>query len=91
MATINVKTKFDIGDSVYAFVDGDIHNLIIDRIEINVERFSANDPIQHNKIVYVATTTDAKCNLQHRIYNESLFTEEEVKEYINRFFERKTY
>ena len=39
MATINVKTKFDIGDSVFGFVDGEIHNLVIDRIEISIERF----------------------------------------------------
>ena len=41
MGTINVKTKFDIGDSVFGFVDGEIHNLIIDRIEISIERFNA--------------------------------------------------
>lgn len=91
MATINVNTKFDVGDSVYGFIDGEIHNLVIDRIEISVERFSPDSPMQNNKIVYLATTTDAKFNTQHRIYNESLFTEEEIKEYINNYFERKTY
>lgn len=89
MATINVKTKFDIGDSVYGFVDGEVHNLIIDRIDISVERFSASDPIQNNKIVYLATTTDAKYNSQYRFHNETLYTEEELKEYINNYFERK--
>lgn len=86
MATIKVKTKFDIGDSVFGFVDGEIHNLVIDRIEISVERFCPNDPIQKNKIVYLATTTDVKFNCQHRINNEALFTMEELKEYINKYF-----
>lgn len=89
MATINVKTKFDIGDSVFGFIDGEIHNLVIDRIEIRVERFSSDSPIQNNKIIYLATTTDAKFNIQHRIEDEALFTEEELKEYINKYFESK--
>ncbi len=91
MATINVKTKFDIGDSVFGFVDGGLHNLVIDKIEISVERFSPDNPIQNNKIVYLATTTDAKFNGQHRIYNEDLYTEKELKEYINKYFKRRTY
>lgn len=89
MVTINVKTKFDIGASVYGFVDGEIHNLIIDRIEINIERFSKDNPIQNNKIVYLATTTDAKFNHQHRINDEALYTKEELKEHINKYFESK--
>ena len=87
MATINVETKFDIGDSVFGFVDGEIHNLVIDRIEISVERFSSDSPMQNNKIVYLATTTDAKFNIQHRIKNESLFTADELNEDINKYFE----
>lgn len=83
MATINVTTKFDIGDSVFGFVDGEIHNLIINRIEIDVERFSK---VQNNKIIYLATTTDADFNYQHRIKNEALFTEEELKEHIDKYF-----
>ena len=89
MATINVKTKFDIGDSVFGFVDGEIHNLVIDRIEISVERFSPDRPIQNNKIVYLATTTDAKFNHQYRINDEALFTEEKIKEHINNYFENR--
>jgi len=87
MATINIKTKFDIGDSVFGFVDGEIHHVIIDRIEISVERFNADNPIQNNKIIYLATTTDAKYNHQCKFYNETLFTEDECKEYINKYFE----
>ena len=89
MATINVKTKFDIGDSVFGFVDGEIHNLIINRIEISVEKFGKDNPIQNNRIVYLATSTDANVNSQHRINNEALFTEEELKEHINKYFESK--
>jgi hypothetical protein len=91
MAIINVKTKFDIGDSVFGFVDGEIHNLVIDRIEISIERFGKNNPIQNNKIVYLATTTDAKFNTQHRINDEALFTEEELKGYIDKYFKRRSY
>ena len=91
MATINVKTKFDIGDSVFGFIDGEIHNLVIDRVESSIERFSPDNPIQNNNIVYLATTTDAEFNIQHRIKNEALFTEDELKEYINKYFENKTY
>lgn len=93
MATINVKTKFDVGDSVFGFVDGEIHNLIIDRIEISIERFSSisRGAIQNNSIVYLATTTDAAFNTQHRIKNEALFTEEELKEHIDKYFKSKSY
>lgn len=91
MSTINVKTKFDVGDSVFGFVDGEIHNLIIDRIEISVERYYFDKPIQNNKIVYLATTTDAKFNHQHRFHDESLYTENELKELVKNYFESKTY
>lgn len=91
MATINIKTKFDIGDSVFGFVDGEIHNLVINRIEISVKRFSLDSQMQNNRIIYLATTTDAKFNVQHRIKDEALFTEEELKEYINKYFESKSY
>ena len=91
MATINVKTKFDIGDSVFGFVDGEIRNFVIDRMEISVERFYPDRPIHNNKVVYLATTTDAKFNMQHRIKEEALFTEDEIKKYINKYFERRTY
>lgn len=87
MTTINVKTKFDIGDSVFGFVDGEIHNLIIDRIEISVERFGKDNPYQNNRIIYLATTTDVNFNHQHRFPNETLYTKEEIKEYINKYFE----
>jgi hypothetical protein len=68
-----LKTTFDIGDSVFGFVDGKVHNLIIDRIEINFERFCKNDPDRYTKykIVYLATTTDGeKFNCQHRFVEE---------------------
>ena len=92
MATINVKTKFDVGDSVFGFVDGEIHNLTINRIEIQIEKFSGlNNPFQKNRIVYLATTTDAKVNSQYRFSNETLYTEDELKEYINKYFERREY
>ena len=91
MATISVETRFDIGDSVFGFVDGELHNLIINRIEISVERFSLDTSRQNIEIVYLATTTDAEFNHQHRINSKSLFTEEELKEYVNEYFETKTF
>lgn len=87
MTTINIKTKFDIGDSVFGFVNEEIHNLIIDRIEIKTCKFSKDNPIQTSEIIYFATTTDAVTNYQHRFHNETLFTEDELKEYINKYFE----
>ena len=87
MATINIKTKFDIGDSVFGFVDGEIHHLIINRIEISSYRFSADNPIQRNDIRYLATTTDAEHNYQHTFYNETLYTKDELKEYVNKYLE----
>ena len=87
MAVINVKTKFDIGDSVFGFVDGEIHNLIIDRIEISIEKFGKDNPIQKNRIVYLATTTDAEFNCQHRFRDGTLYTKEGIKKYINKYFE----
>ena len=91
MATINVKTKFDIGDLVFGFVNGEVHNLIIDRIEISIERFGKDNLYQNNRIVYLATTTDAKFNHQHRFYDETLYTENELKEHVNNYFESKNY
>ena len=87
MATISIKTKFDIGDSVFGFVDGEIHNLIINRIDISIERFNVDNPIQNNKITYLATTTDAKYKHQYKFCDETLFTKDECKEYIDKYFE----
>jgi len=91
MATINVETKFDIGDSVYGFIDGEIHNLIINRIEISVNRIFPDSMILNNNVVYIATTTDAEINQQHRINSEFLFTEESLKGYVDKYFKRLTY
>lgn len=92
MATIQITTKFNIGDSVFGFVNGEIHNLIIDKIRIStdVSKSEKDNLIQDDKIVYLATTTDAKFNSQRIFYNESLYTKEEVKEYINKYFENYT-
>lgn len=86
MAIIDIKTKFDVGDSAFGFVDGEIHNVIIDRIEIGVERYCKEDPTQVNRITYLATTTDAQYKRQCRFPNETLYTEDELKEYVNNYF-----
>ena len=87
MATINIETKFDIKDNAFAFVDGEIHNVIVDRIELHVERFGIKNTIQNIRVVYLATTTDAKFNSQHRFHDETLYTKDELKEYVNKYFE----
>lgn len=85
-----LKTIFDIGDSVYGFVDGEVHNLVIDRIEINVERFCSSNPITNYKIIYLATTTDCeKSNHQHRFIEGTLFTEEELINHVNKYFKNR--
>ena len=87
-----LKTKFDIGDSVYGFVDGEVHNLIVDRIEISFERFDSYNPNKYTnyKIVYLATTTDSKkSNYQHRFTEGTLFTEEELKNHVNEYFKNR--
>lgn len=91
MATINVETKFDIGDSVFGFVDGEIHNLVIDRIEVSIARYKDDNPYNQINIIYLATTTDAVFNHQNRFKEGQLFTEDEVKSYIEKYFKRRTY
>lgn len=85
-----LETRFDVGDSVYGFVDGLVHNLIIDRIEIDFERFGKGNPITKYKIAYLATTTDSKeFNCQHRFTEGTLFTEEELKNHVKEYFENR--
>jgi hypothetical protein len=85
-----LETRFDIGDSVFGFVDGEIHNLVIDRIEISFERFSKTDKYTRYKVVYLATTTDCeKFNCQHRFKEGTLFTKEELKNHVNEYFENR--
>lgn len=85
-----IETRFDVGDSVFGFVDGKVHNLVIDRIEISFERFGKGNPYTNYKIVYLATTKDAeKYNCQHRFTEGTLFTEEELKNHVNEYFENR--
>lgn len=85
-----LETRFDVGDSVYGFVDGLVQNLIIDRIEISFERFCKENPFTKYKITYLATTTDSKkFNCQHRFKEGTLFTEEELKNYVNKYFKNR--
>ena len=84
-----IKTKFEIGDSAFGFVEGEIHNVIVDRIEINFVRFNKDESNRHTKydVTYLATTTDCeKFNHQYRFKEGTLFTEEEIKNYINNYF-----
>ena len=82
-----IKTKYDVDDLVYGFVDGEIHEVKIDRIEINFERFDKTNPSYTRcNTIYLATTTDAKFNLQHRFKEHQLFTEEKLKNYVNEYF-----
>ena len=88
---IEIKTKFEIGDSVYGFADGELHNLEINRIEVSLARYGSNNPINNIQIVYLATTTDAENNYQHRFKECNLFTEDELKNYVDKYFERIRY
>ena len=60
MNKIEIKTKFDTGDSVYGFPDKELHNLIIDRIEVHVAEFGKDTKYQNVKVTYLATPTDDK-------------------------------
>ena len=85
-----LKTKFEIDDLVFGFVDGEVHEVKIDRIEINFERFDKTNPkYTRCNTIYLATTTDAKYNLQHRFKENQLFNEEELKVYVNKYFENR--
>lgn len=87
MCEINVKTKFDIGDSVYGFPNNELHNLIVDRIEVSIERFS-DSKITRISTMYYATTIDSEFNSQYRFKERSLFTEDEIKSYVNDYFKK---
>ena len=89
MATINVKTKFDIGDSVFGFTDNGLHNVRIDRLEVSIARYNNDNPYNQIKIDYLATTTDVKFNLQHRFKEGQLFTEDEIKSYVENYFKER--
>lgn len=90
MNELKIKTKFDIGDIVYGFPDKKLHQLVIDRIEISFARFGKEykDGINQSRISYLATTKDSDNNIQHRFTEEQLFTEEELKNYINEYFNK---
>ena len=78
--------------AVYGFPDKELHQLKIDRIEVSIERFGAGykDGITNHKIVYLATTTDnKKFNSQSRFTEDQLFTEEEVKTYVDEYFKNR--
>ena len=85
-----LETKFDIGDSVFGFVNGQVHNLVIDRIEINFERFGKTNNFTRYKVSYLATTRDCKdYNPQCRFAEGTLFTEEELKNHVKEYFENR--
>lgn len=83
MREVTIKTRFDIGDIVYGFPDNELHKLVIDRIEIAVTKFSE---VTQTKVVYLASTIDSKNNFQHRFQDCQLFSEQEVRSYVNDFF-----
>lgn len=85
MKEITIKTKFDIGDVVYGFPDNALHKLVVDRIEISVVKFKEVPQI---KVFYLASTIDQKMSYQHRFEEHTLFTEEEVKAYVNNYFKQ---
>ena len=88
---IEIKTKFEIDDSVYGFTDGKLHNLRIDRIEINLARYgSSSNPINNHEVYYLATVMDDKSTYQRRFEECSLFIEDELKEYVNNYFNKST-
>ena len=90
MRELSVKTKFDIKDSVFGFVDNGLHNLIIDRIETHVAEFgSKENKYTQLDVYYLATTTDSKFKGQHRFKEGELFTEEEIKAYVDEYFKNR--
>lgn len=85
-----IKTKFDVDDIVYGFVDGRVHELTIDRIDVKFERFDKENPnFTRYETTYLATTKDAKFNCQHRFEESILFTEEELKNHVNEYFKNR--
>ena len=88
MNKLTIETKFDIGNIVYGFPDKELHKLIIDRIEVSFVRFGKDykGGINQCKISYLATTKDADNNFQHRFTEDQLFTEEELKNYVDNYF-----
>ena len=89
MRELSIKAKFDVGDSVYGFPDKELHNLIIDRIETKIEEFGKDNKYQNIEIVYLATPTDDKYKCQTRFKENQLFTEEELKDYVNEYFKNR--
>lgn len=87
MNKIEINTKFDIGDSVYGFPNNEVHKLVIDRIEISLARFNKNNAINDFRITYLATIIDATPSAQYRFNEKSLFTKEELIEYVNQFLQ----
>jgi hypothetical protein len=85
---IEIKTKFEIDDSVYGFTDGKLHNLRIDRIEINLARYGSSNPVNNYEVCYLTTVMDDKSTYQCRFRECSLFTEDELKKYINNYFNK---
>lgn len=86
MNKIEINTKFDIGDSVYGFPNGELHKLIINRIEISLARFNKDNPFNTFNITYLATTIDGISHNQYRFGEKGLFTKDELLIHINDYF-----
>lgn len=86
MNTIEINTKFDIGDLVYGFTNGEVHKLIIDRIDITLARYNKDNPFNNFNIIYLATTIDESCNHQYRFSEKGLFTKDEIINLVNEYF-----
>ena len=88
MAVIKVNTRFDIGESVYGFAENELHNLVIDRIEVSLARYRKDNPYNNIKVTYLATPTDAKFNVQQRYAEGQLFTKGELINYVAEYFNK---
>lgn len=86
MNKIEINTKFDIGDSVYGFPNGELHKLIINRIEISLVKFNEDKPFNALNITYLATTIDVTNRNQYRFGEKGLFTKDELLIHINDYF-----
>lgn len=83
MSKFEVTAKFDIGDTVYGFVENGLHKVTIDSVEIVVTKFS-NFYTTRQEVRYKATllNDDGEHHTYYNLKESDLFTREELISYI---------
>lgn len=81
---IPIKTKFNVHDIAYTFIEGEIHKVRVDRIEISIAIFALNENknITTDAIKYFATIQDGTYDFQNTFKEKELYRQAELEKYM---------